>query len=78
MFELRQFDLQLALVGTRPLGEDVQNQAGAIEHTAFERALEVALLAGGQRVIEDHQLGLAFLDEVMQLLDLAAADQELG
>ena len=46
VFELRQFDLQLALVGTRPLGEDVQNQAGAIKHTAFERTLEVALRLG--------------------------------
>ncbi len=65
-------------MGARALGEDIQNQTGTIQHATFERSLEVALLARRQGVIEDHQLGLAILDEVMQLLDLATADQELG
>ncbi|MCY1186353.1 hypothetical protein D3C76_1251680 [compost metagenome] len=78
MFELGQFHLQLALMGTGALGEDVEDQSGAIEHAAFQRTLEVTLLTGGQSVIEDDQFDLASLHKVAKFFDLAAADQELG
>src|SRR5690606_4465229 len=38
----------------------------------------VALLTGRQGVVENDQLDLVVLDEIMQFLDLAAADQILG
>ncbi|MNO87938.1 hypothetical protein D3C76_793720 [compost metagenome] len=78
MFELGQLHLQLALVGTGALGEDVQDQPGAVQNTAFERALQVTLLAGREGVIEDDQLDLLGADQVVEFLDLAAADQVLG
>jgi hypothetical protein len=46
VLQLGQLDLQLALVGPRPLGEDIEDQPGAIEHPALQHALEVALLEG--------------------------------
>src|SRR5690606_22251572 len=78
VFQLSQFDLQLAFMGAGALREDIKNQTGSIEHAAFERTLEVALLAGCQGVVENDQLDLVVLDEIMQLFDLAAADQILG
>lgn len=78
MIELSQLDLQLAFMSARTLGEDIEDQPGTIEHTTLEGALEVALLARCQGVIEDDQIGLDGLDLVAQLLDLAAADKELG
>ncbi|MPN46031.1 hypothetical protein SDC9_193610 [bioreactor metagenome] len=56
MFELRQFDLQLALGARRAQREDVEDQAVAIDHPAVQVALEITLLHRRQRVIEDHQL----------------------
>ena len=44
--ELGQLDLQLALRGARPLGEDVEDERGAIDHLDAERLGEVALLDG--------------------------------
>ena len=43
--QLREFDLQLAFVAARALREDVEDQAGAVDHAALERLLEVAFLA---------------------------------
>src|SRR5690606_25938044 len=76
--ELRQLDLQFALVRTRTLSKDIQNQASSIKHAAFQRPLEVTLLAGRQRVIENDQLDLAILDELAQLVDLPAANKIPG
>ena len=39
IFELRQLDLQLALVAARALGEDIENQLTAIDDADFERRL---------------------------------------
>jgi hypothetical protein len=78
VIQLGQLDLQLALVSTRALGEDIQDQPGTIQHAALEHALEVALLAGREGVVEDDQLGLFGLHQIAQLFDLATADQELG
>src|SRR5690606_4056514 len=76
MIELGQLDLQLALVGTGALGEDIQNQTGTVDHPALQFALQVTLLAGGQHVVEDDQVALPRLDQSTQLIHLAAADQE--
>lgn len=63
---------------TRTLGKDVEDEAGSIQYTAFQGALEIALLAGSQSVIEDDQLDLAIPHEIMEFLDLAASDEEFG
>ena len=43
--QLREFDLQLAFVAARALREDVQDQAGAVDHAALQRLFQVAFLA---------------------------------
>ena len=76
MLQLRQLHLQTAFVGTRPLGENIQNQTGAVEHAAFHRALQVAFLAGAQAVVEQHHVGLVLTHQVRQLLGLAGTDEQ--
>ena len=58
VLELGQFDLQLAFVRSRALGEDVENQSGAIDHPAFGELLEIALLHRTQGVVDQDQVGV--------------------
>ena len=76
--QLRQFDLQLAFVALRTLGEDVQDQPGAVDHAALQRALQVALLGGRQRVVDQDEVGPGRVRGGLDLLELAAADQRGG
>jgi len=46
MFQLRQFHLQLAFVRTGPLREDVENQAGAVDHAQLQRFSRLRCCAG--------------------------------
>jgi hypothetical protein len=78
VLQLCQFHLQLALVGAGALGEDIQNQAGAIQHPAFELLLEVAFLARTERVVEHDNLGFVPPDLLPDLLEFAAADKRPG
>jgi hypothetical protein len=76
VLELRQLDLHLALAGARALGEDFQDQLGAIEHAPPELALEVALLRTRQRMVEDHERCVDLVRGAPDLRDLAAAGEE--
>ncbi|RMT76931.1 hypothetical protein ALP40_05465 [Pseudomonas viridiflava] len=78
VLKLGQFDLQLAFMGTRALGKDVENQTGAVKHATLERTFEVTFLAGREGVIEDHDVSLLGLDLVAKFLDLARANQVFG
>ena len=62
-------------MGTGALREDVQDQAGAVQYPALQQAFEVAFLGGRQRVIEQDELGVVLLRRLLDLLDLAAADE---
>ena len=58
VLELRQLDLQLPLGGHRVLGEDVEDQLGAVDHPRPERVLEVALLRRIELVVDEDALGV--------------------
>jgi hypothetical protein len=73
VFELGQFDLQLAFMRFGALREDVEDQAGPIDHATLQRLLQVALLTGAQFVIEDYQVGLVRAVLGSHFLDLALA-----
>jgi hypothetical protein len=53
VLELGQFDLEAALAGAGVLGEDVEDEGGAVEDFDVERLFEVALLGRGELVVED-------------------------
>ncbi|RMN81584.1 hypothetical protein ALQ52_04413 [Pseudomonas cannabina pv. alisalensis] len=78
VLKLGQFDLQLAFVSTRPLGENIENKAGTIKHATLENAFEVTFLTGREGVIEYHEISLFGFDLVAKLLDLARANQVFG
>jgi len=78
VIKLGQFNLELAFMGTGALGENIEDQAGAVDHATLEDTFEVTFLTGREDVIEDHQIGFLSMDQVAQFLDLAAANQEFG
>ncbi len=78
MPELGEFHLQLALEGARPLGEDVQDQAGPVQHPALEQPFQITLLAGTQAMVEEHQFGIFGRYPFPDLLGLARPDEILA
>src|SRR6516164_11844342 len=77
MLVLRELDLELAFERRGTLREDVEDQPVAIEHARLESNLEIALLAGLERLIDQNELGVGRARSVSDLLDLAAADEVL-
>ena len=57
---MRQLDLEFPFGAACPLREDIENQAGAVNHPAIERTLEIALLNAAKSVIENDQIGAGF------------------
>ena len=78
MLQLRQLHLQLPLVRAGALGKDVEDQAGAVQHAGLQQALQVALLAGRQVVVDDHHLGTVLDDQLAHRFGLAAAQEVAG
>ena len=52
--ELRQLDLHLALLAVRVLGEDVEDQRGAVDRRRPSSFSRLRCCAGRQLVVEDH------------------------
>ena len=74
VLQLRELDLQLAGGRMRVQREDVEDHAGAVDDAHAELVLERALLAGRELVLGHDDLGLQLLRELLELLELAAAD----
>ena len=60
------------------LGEDVEDQHGAVDHLGVDQLLQVPELPRGQLVVHDHGVGPERLDGAGQLLGLALADEGAG
>ena len=78
VLELRQLDLQLAVAALRVLREDVEDQHRAIDDLQVGGVGDRARLAGRQIGIEDQHLRVELHRAHQDLLELAAADEELG
>ena len=76
VFILRQFNLHLAFVALSALGKNVQNQAGAVNDACFQFSLEIALLSGRKRMIENDKIALILRNGSLHLVGLAAADKK--
>ena len=74
VLELGELDLELALGADGVLGEDVEDQLGAVDDPRRERVLERALLGRVELVVDDQHVGAAVGVERLQLLELALAD----
>ncbi len=75
VFELGEFDLELALAGSCMAGKDVEDKLRTVEHAAGQCGLKVAKLSRRQIVIEEHQVSLNRSRYAGNLLHLAGADQ---
>jgi hypothetical protein len=67
--------LQLALGRACALREDVEDECASVDDLARERLLQVALLRGRKRVVEDHDVAARRLEQVVDLRDLPSADE---
>ena len=74
--ELGQLDLQLALAGARALGEDVQDESGAVDDLDPEGFRDIALLDRRERVVGDEDVGAALARHLRDLVHLAASEVE--
>ena len=74
VLELRQLDLELALGAPRVLGEDVEDQLGAVDDPRLEGVLERPLLGRVELVVDDQHLGAGAPVLLLELLELALAD----
>jgi hypothetical protein len=75
VFHLGQFDLQLPLMTARSLPEDLKDQTNALDDPNAPQLLEIALLDGGQGVIEQDMIDRLGLQAQPDLLSLAAANK---
>ena len=76
--QLRELDLDRALLARRVLGEDVEDQRDAVDDVDREQLLEVALLRGRELVVEDDDVDVERVADLAQLLGLALADVRRG
>ena len=75
VLELRQLDLELALGAVRMLGEDVEDQLGAIDDTRLQLVLELSLLRRAQLVVDEQRLCAGGLVRLLELDELAFAHE---
>src|SRR5262249_53609334 len=75
IFELRQLDLQLALIAARSLGKNIQDELTAVHHPNLKRILQIALLSRRQFFIDNNQIGVKLFYPPLNLVHLPPADQ---
>src|SRR6185369_2293836 len=75
MLVLRELDLELTFERRGSLREDVEDQTVAVEDSRLERDLEIALLSGFQRLVDEDELRVRRPRAGRDLFDLAAADE---
>ena len=74
MLQLRHLDLHFAFPRASSLGEDIEDERGAIEYLAIEHTLEIARLGWRKFVIENNGVDVALFTCFCKFACLAFAD----
>ena len=74
----RKFHLQPPGLALRALAKDFENEPGSVENLGVPGFLQIALLDGRQRVVDDDNLRLLRTDDGADFLDLARSEQRCG
>ena len=72
---MRQLDLGLGIGRLGAFGEDVEDEAGAVEHLDLQLLLDVGDLLGGEVVVKYHHSYLVFLDILLYLVEFPFAHE---
>ncbi|MNL26456.1 hypothetical protein D3C87_1479840 [compost metagenome] len=72
---MRKIDLQRAFLGGGTAAEDFEDQARPVDDLGIPLLFKIALLHRGQRMIDDHQTGIGFIQKMADFLDLAGSKQ---
>ena len=78
VFELGEFDLQATFGGAGATGEDIEDELGAVNDANADGPFEIALLGGGEIVINDDDVGLGGFGIFLKFLNLALAKKGGG
>src|SRR5438132_1380494 len=70
--------MTLRIVGSSAAGKDVQHQGRPINDFHFQQPFQVALLGRGELAVENHQVGTMLVDVLLEIFDLAGADEGPG
>ena len=74
VLQLGQLDLRLTFLALGVLGEDVEDQRGAVDDLDLGALLQVAQLRRGQLTVTDDRVGAGGEHHRAKIVDLAAAD----
>ena len=74
ILQLRQFDLQLAVLRLRTLRKNIKNELRPVENLPLENFFQIAALRGTQLVIENHRADVLLLAHLGQFVRLARPD----
>ena len=75
MAQLRELHLQFSFKTARSLGENIENQATAIQYPALQALLQIALLPRTQGGARYDEFRFVFNNATPEILDLAFADE---
>jgi hypothetical protein len=75
---LREFHLEATFGGARAPGKDVEDQLRAIDDFNASRAFQIALLGGGEFVVDDQHARMERVRQFLQLLHLSVSEQRSG
>src|SRR5262245_570054 len=78
VLQLGQLDLHLALEAPRPLREDVEDEGAPVDDLPVAGPLEVPLLGGRERIVEDDDVRRGGVRDGADLLDLTRPDERRG
>ncbi len=74
ILQLRQLDLQLAVLRLRALRKNIENQLRPIQNLPLENLLQIAALRGTQLIVENHRADVLLLAKLRQFARLARPD----